>query len=105
MVCINGSAAHIPVRRMALMRAAFAALLIPLCASTALAAGSISGQITNSVTHVGIAGAKVQFYDMNSDIDTPITVTADGSGNYSQNLPDSAYAVLTQAPQGYINKI
>src|SRR4051794_16033381 len=106
MVRINGSAVHVPVRRMVLIRAALmAALSIPLCASTGLAAGSISGQITDSVTHNGIADAKVWLFDLNSNIDTPIVATADGTGHYSLNLPDSSYAVLTHAPQGYINQI
>jgi hypothetical protein len=106
MVRIDGSAAaHVPVRRMSLVKASLAAaLLVPLCASSALAAGSISGQITDSVTHVGIANAKVQFYNLNSNND-PITATADGNGNYSQSLPDGSYGVITQAGQGYINQI
>ncbi len=83
-----------------------AALLIPGYASNALASGSISGQITSSVTHTGIAGAMVQFYDLNGDSDGPVaTATADGGGNYSQNLPDGSYGVLTQNAQGYINKV
>src|SRR6185436_15650166 len=83
-----------------------AALVIPGYASNVLVAGSISGQITSSVTHAGIAGAKVQFYDLNGDSDFPFaTATADGGGNYSQNLPDGSYGVLTQNAQGYINQI
>ena len=103
---INDSAVRVRVRRTSLARAALAAaLLIPGYASNALAAGSISGQITSSVTHSGIAGARVQFYNLTSDDDLPVTATADGSGNYSQNLPDGSYGVLTQNTQGYINKI
>ncbi|HEY7291229.1 MAG TPA: carboxypeptidase regulatory-like domain-containing protein [Vicinamibacterales bacterium] len=81
-----------------------AALLVVLGASSALAAGSISGQITDAVTHSGIPNAKVQFYKLNSNND-PITATADGNGNYSQSLADGPYAVLTQAGQGYINQV
>ena len=107
MACINGSAGHVPVGRMSLVTAALiAALSIPLCASTALAAGSVSGQITRSDTHAGIGGARVQFWDLNANNDGPVaTATADGNGNYSQNLPDGSYALVTQNSQGYINKI
>ena len=105
MIRATGSIAHIRVPRLSLVRAAvIAALFLPVSASTAPAAGSVSGQITNSVTHVGIAGARVLIYDLNANAE-PITVTADGSGNYSQNLPDGAYALLTQNAQGYINQI
>ena len=58
------------------------------------------------MTHTGIAGAMVQFWDMNDNVDGPVAIaTADGGGNYSQNLPDSTYGVVTQNAQGYINKI
>src|SRR5262245_1991552 len=78
------SAGHAPVRQLALLNAGLmAVLLVTVFASTALAAGSISGQITDSVTHAGIAGSKVWIFDLNSVIDTPIIATADGSGNYS----------------------
>ncbi len=104
---INGSDPHAWGRQKSLVRAALAAaLLIPGYASNALAAGSISGQITNSVTHTGIAGAKVQFYDFSDgDGDNVVTATADANGNYSQNLPDGSYVAVTQNTQGYINKI
>jgi len=82
------------------------ALLIAGYASNALAAGTVSGQITDAVTHVGIAGARVQFYDFNdNDGDIVFVATADASGHYSQNLPDSSYVAVTQNTQGYINKI
>src|SRR5581483_6108796 len=105
--CINIAAVRLRVRRTVLARAGLAAaMLIPGYASNAWAAGSISGHITESVTHTGIAGAQVQFYDLNGNTDFPVaTATADGSGNYSQNLPDGSYGALTQNTQGYINKI
>src|SRR5580765_4300763 len=98
MACISGSAGHVSVGRTSLVTAALiAALLIPLCASTALAAGSISGRITDSSTLAGIGGARVQFWDLNANNDGPVaTATADGNGNYSQNLPDGSYALVTQ---------
>jgi len=107
MTRINRSAVRVPVRRPSLVKAALTAVLLLLgYTSNALASGHVSGQITDSVTHTGIAGAKVQFYDVNSNGNFPVaTATADGSGNYSQNLPDGSYALLTQNTQGYINKI
>jgi hypothetical protein len=92
------SSAHLQLRRISLVRVALAtALVMTGYASSALAAGSISGQITDSTTHVGIPGAWVQFYDLKVNDDFPLaTATADGSGNYSQNLPDGSYGVLTQ---------
>jgi hypothetical protein len=106
MMRFKGSAEHVPARRSSLKAAVAAALLIFGYASNALAAGSISGHITDSVTHAGIGGAQVQFYDLNSNDNFPFTTaTADVSGNYSQSLPDGTYGVLTQNKQGYINKI
>jgi len=107
MTRIDGAAARDRFRWITLVRAALmAALLVPGYVSDALAAGAVSGQITSSVTHSGIAGATVQFYDVNSNDSFPVaTATADGGGNYVQNLPDGSYGVLTQNTQGYINKI
>src|SRR6478609_7400759 len=107
MTLADRSAAGVRVRRSSLVRAALAATLFILAsASNALAAGGISGKITNSVTLAGIPGAKVQFYDLIGNSDYPIaTATADGSGNYLQALPDGTYGVLTQNTQGYINQI
>jgi hypothetical protein len=104
---INGSAAHVSVRRLPLFSAAVAAALLVLgSAANALAAGSIGGQITDSATHAGIAGAQVQFYDLNANDNFPFaTATADVNGNYSQTVPNGTYGVLTQNTQGYINKI
>src|SRR5262245_46800136 len=105
MAGVNGSAAG--VRWKSLVKAALtAALFVPLCASTVLAAGSISGQITSSASHAGIPFAKVQFYELSANSNAPsATATADANGNYSQNLPDGTYGVLTQNTGGYINKI
>jgi hypothetical protein len=78
------TAGRVRVRPIGLVTATLvAALLIAGSASNALAAGgSISGQITNSVTHVGIAGAKVQFYDLISDSNFPVaTATADATSS------------------------
>lgn len=108
MMRINGSAANVPARpRSSLFRTAVAAAMLILgFTSNALAAGGISGQITDSVTHVGIAGAQVQFYDLNANDNSPsATATADGSGNYFQSLPNGSYGVLTQNASGHINKI
>jgi hypothetical protein len=107
MMRVNGSTAHVPLRRISFGRAVLAAaLLVPGYASNVLASGTVSGQITSSVTDTGIAGAKVQFYRLDADDDGPFaTATADGSGNYSQELPDGTYGLLTQNTQGYINKI
>ena len=107
MIRINSSSVHVQVRQRSLVRAALAAVLLMVgYAPNALAAGSVSGQVTNSVTHVGIAGAKVQFIDFSDgDGDFAFTATADANGNYSQNLPDGAYVAVTRNTQGYINKI
>ena len=107
MIRTNGSVAPVRVPRITLVSAALAAaLLITGYASTALAAGNVSGQITNSVTHAGIPGAKVQFYDFSDgDGDNVVTATADADGNYSLNLPDGTYVALTNNTQGYINRI
>ena len=104
---ISVSKPHVRIRPMSLIRAALAAaILVPGYASDALAAGSVSGQVTNSVTHVGIAGAQVRFYDFSDgDGDISFTATADANGNYSQNLPDGTYVAVTQNTQGLINKI
>ena len=104
----NGSAARVAVRRNSIVKAALAsALLVVGYAPNALAAGTVSGQVTNAVTHVGVAGANVTFYDFsdNGDGDIFFTATADASGNYSQNLPDGSYVAVTQNTQGLINKI
>jgi hypothetical protein len=83
-----------------------AAAFLGPAASDALATGSISGQVKDSGTTVGIPGAQVQFFDLNSNANLPVaTATADGSGHYTQNLPDSTYGVLTHAPGSYINQI
>src|SRR3954451_18267084 len=102
----NGSA-HVRVPRVSLGRAALtAALLVLAHDSSVLAAGTVSGKIPKSVTNAGIAGAHVQFYDLNTNADFPIaTATADVNGDYSQSLPDGTYGALTQNTQGYINKI
>jgi hypothetical protein len=104
---INGAAARVRPGRMSLVTAAVvAASLVPHGAGASPPGGSISGQSTDSATHNGIAGAQVQFYDLNGNSDFPFaTATADGSGNYAQDLPDGTYGVLTQNTQGYINKI
>jgi hypothetical protein len=92
---------------MSLVRAALSAILLLLAfSSNALAAGTVSGQITDAVTHVGIAGARVLFFNLNDgDGDIAATATADANGNYTQNVPDGTYGLLTQNSQGYINKI
>src|SRR5262249_23125082 len=73
---------------------------------TALASGTISGQVKDSVTTVGIGGAQVEFYDLNGNSDFPVyTATADGTGHYTQSVPDGTYGVLTHAPGNYINQI
>jgi hypothetical protein len=80
-------------------------LTLPITPPTP-AAGSISGQVKDSATNVGIAGARVQFYETNDPDGIPVaTATADANGNYTQNLPGGTYGVLTQAPGSYINKV
>ncbi len=96
-----------PFSKIPLVRTVLAAMLLSfVCAPSALAAGTVSGKITDSVTNAGIPGAQVQFYDLNTNSDFPfVTATADASGNYTQNLPDGSYGLLTQNTLGYINKI
>src|SRR5262245_38873242 len=105
MIRFNRSASYVRFRHKMLVRSMLAAALLILgYSSDALAAGSISGQITSLVTHLGIAGGTVQFYNFNANEVTPAFATVDGNGNYTKTLPDGTYAVLTQNTQGYINK-
>ena len=104
-VAVNASS--VPTRfHRALICSVMAAAFFGAVASDALAAGSISGQVKDSGTTIGIAGAQVQFYDFNGNDNLPaVTATADGNGHYTQNLPDGTYAVITHAPGTYINQI
>src|SRR5262245_54446823 len=90
----------------ALICSVMAAAFLAANPSDVFASGSISGNVKSSVTNQVPAGAKVQFYDLNGNSDGPVaTAIADGNGNYTQNLPDSIYAAITQNSAGLINKI
>jgi len=103
---ISVSKTHGRIRRMSLVRAALAAVLLLVgYASDALATGTISGQITDAGTLLGIPGGTVQFYNINVNEVAPATATVDNNGNYTKTLPDGSYAVATQNTHGYINKI
>ena len=109
MTRINDSAARVRARWISPVRLTLvAALFVAGYASNALAAGSISGQVTDSVTHVGVAGAKVAFFDVNANDDFPVaTAITDGSGNYLQNLPAGSYGVVagsSATSPGYISE-
>src|SRR5262245_10158075 len=105
MIGINRATVGVRVRQMFRVKSVLAAFLfLAGNASDALASGSISGQITSAATHTGIAGATVQFYNLNANEVSPPTAIADSNGNYTKTLPDGSYGVLTQNTQGYINK-
>ena len=83
-----------------------AAAFLGAAAPDALASGSISGQVKDSGTSAGIAGAQVVFHDLNrDDILAVATAITDSNGNYTQTLSDGTYVVLTHAPGTYINQI
>jgi hypothetical protein len=83
-----------------------AAAFLAAAASEALASGSISGHLKDSGTNAALVGAQVLFHDFNNDAVLAVaTATTDASGNYTQNLPDGTYAVLSHAGGTYINQL
>jgi len=89
----------------ALLCSVMAVAFLAAAPSNALASGSISGHLQDAGTNAAIVGAQVYFHDLNhDDILFVAAATTDASGNYSQNLPDGDYAVLTHAPGTYINQ-
>jgi len=90
----------------ALMCGVMAAAFLAAAASDARASGSISGHLKDAGTNAALVGAQVIFHDFNNDgVLAVATATTDASGNYTQNLPDGSYAVLTHAAGTYINQL
>jgi len=94
-----------PIARPTILKCLALAALCAATATPALAAGSISGRVTNSATSLGMPGVALHFYDLNAD-DYPFAIaTTDANGDYVQALPAGTYGVLTQNAQGFINEI
>ena len=77
-----------------------------LRAGGASTAGSISGRVTNSATGLGMPNVGLHFYDLNANLDGPSAIaTTDANGDYTVNVANSDWGIITQNTVGFINKI